>query len=126
MKSHITIGLIIATAIIGLSLGDALTGHGIRGNKNLNSMVVGGGSTSADSTSTTTTNAGGEDGGVTTSEEEVKGCKQNASAHYSGGYKGKDGKQHFTQVELTLTCPAGDEKDCKTGVVTHAIDENDN
>ena len=31
-------------AIVGLSLGDALTGHGIKGNQNLNPLILGNGS----------------------------------------------------------------------------------
>ena len=38
------IGVLVAMAVLGLSLGDALTGHGIKGNKNLNPIVVGDGS----------------------------------------------------------------------------------
>ena len=37
-------GILIAAAIVGMSVGDALTGYGIKGNLNLNPLVVGDGS----------------------------------------------------------------------------------
>ena len=43
MKTSKLLGVVIVMAIVGLSLGDALTGHGIKGNKNLNPIVAGSG-----------------------------------------------------------------------------------
>ena len=40
-------GAVVALAVLGLSLGDALTGHGVKGNDNLNPIVAGTGSSSS-------------------------------------------------------------------------------
>jgi len=50
------IGILVVVAVIGLSLGDALNGHGIKGNKNLNPIVLGDGSSSSTGTTTTGSN----------------------------------------------------------------------
>jgi len=55
------LGILVAAAIVGLSFGDALTGHGIKGNKNLNPLIVGDGSSSSSSSTSTTGNNGGDD-----------------------------------------------------------------
>jgi hypothetical protein len=41
MNINKLVGVAVGLAIVGLSLGDALTGHGIKGNKNLNPLIVG-------------------------------------------------------------------------------------
>ena len=50
MSASKLIGVLVAMAVLGLSLGDALTAHGIKGNKNLNPIVVGDGSGSGSGT----------------------------------------------------------------------------
>ncbi|MDR1153519.1 MAG: hypothetical protein LBL04_02315 [Bacteroidales bacterium] len=41
MNVNKLLGIAVRPAIVGLSLGDALTGHGVKGNKNLNPLIVG-------------------------------------------------------------------------------------
>ncbi len=41
MKVNKLVGIFVALAIIGLSLGDALTGHGMKGNGSLNPVALG-------------------------------------------------------------------------------------
>jgi len=54
MRNSKLFGLLVALAVVGLSLGDALTGHGIKGNRNLNPLVAG-------TRSGTTTGTGNDD-----------------------------------------------------------------
>ena len=58
-------GILIAAAIVGMSVGDALTGYGIKNNPNLNPLVVGDGSGSDGSGS-------GSSSGLRCSIEEVR------------------------------------------------------
>lgn len=41
MKNNSLIAVLVALSVVRLSVGDALTGHGIKGNKNLNPIVMG-------------------------------------------------------------------------------------
>jgi hypothetical protein len=59
------LGVLVAMAVLGLSVGDALTGHGIKGNKNLNPMVVGDGSSGSGNPGNSGSN--GSSGGATSS-----------------------------------------------------------
>jgi hypothetical protein len=64
-KSIKILGLCIAIAITGLSLGNALTGHGIKGNKNLNPVVLADGTSGSGSGTDSATGSGtGEDTGT--------------------------------------------------------------
>jgi hypothetical protein len=73
MNRKLTIcGVVVLAAIVGLSLGEALTGYGIKGNKNLNVAVLG------DGTTGTTGGSGGTGGGekkksvITTTREVIE------------------------------------------------------
>ena len=46
MKNRKLVCVLVAMTIVGLSLSDALIGHGVKNNKNLNSIVLGTGSNS--------------------------------------------------------------------------------
>ena len=53
VKANKLFGALVAVAVLGLSIGDALTGHGVKGNISLNQIVVGNGSSSSSSSSST-------------------------------------------------------------------------
>ncbi|MDR2040314.1 MAG: hypothetical protein LBQ60_20550 [Bacteroidales bacterium] len=61
MKISKFVGVLVALAIVGLSLGDALTGHGIKVNKNLNPIVVGDGSSSSGGSSSSSSSSSSDD-----------------------------------------------------------------
>ena len=46
--------------VLGLSLGDALSGHGVKGNTNLNPLIVGSGGSGSDSGSGSSGSGGGD------------------------------------------------------------------
>ena len=58
MNASKLIGVLVSMAVLGLSLGDAITGWGIKGNKNLLAMVLGTGSSSGPCFSCYTDNSG--------------------------------------------------------------------
>jgi len=66
MDANKFFGALVAVAVLGLSLGDALTGHGVKGNKNLNQIIVGTGSSS--------TSTGSGEAGTKVSFSENKEC----------------------------------------------------
>jgi len=64
-------GAFIGLAFLGLSIGDALNGHGILGNKNLNPIVVGDGSSSSSGSSNSSGSGGGLLDKICTSESSI-------------------------------------------------------
>jgi hypothetical protein len=67
------LGVLVAVAVLGLSVGDALTGHGIKGNKNLNPMVVGDGSSGSSGSGSGSSGSGSSSGNSSSSSGEKSG-----------------------------------------------------
>jgi len=85
------LGILVAAAVVGLSFGDALTGHGIKGNKNLNPLIVGDGSSGGSSSSSSS--AGSE------------GCYEQRSSSSSG--MGWEYYEYWCSIGNSTACTVG-------------------
>jgi len=89
------LGILVAAAIVGLSLGDALTGHGIKGNKNLNPLVVGNDSSGGSSSSSSSSSGGN---GKCRPESNVNWISPCSVYYY--WWCEKDGKDSFCEAGI--------------------------
>jgi hypothetical protein len=115
-------GMCLAIAIIGLSLGNALTGHGIKGNRNLNPEVLATGSNSNSGTGTSLWPGEGITGttGTGTDSEEVKYkitiplvSRVSGDCYQNGAYTCYD----TTEIRR-VECTEGGDSSCIPGTLT--------
>jgi hypothetical protein len=112
MNKNIKIsGLCIAIAIVGLSLGNALTGHGIKGNKNLNPAVFADGSSG--SGSGTGEGTGTDEGTGTKYTRDLKVESSDTGTPYTDG----DQTCYTFHVVTKVTCTPGGSVDCIPGTI---------
>jgi len=103
MKNNNLAVFLVALAVVGLSLSDALTGHGIKGNKNLNPIVMG--DDSGTGTGTGNGSSGSGSGGTGTGTGNG-GCENGLTNCYACCNKccvGEDG--------ICTLCEAGSEEE---------------
>jgi hypothetical protein len=117
----IRIGFLIAIAITGLSIENALTGHGIKGNMSLNPAVLATGSNSGSSTSSWP----GEGITGTTGTEEMEylyEIKVIPGEEDEGDSFMEDGKLCIiTTSTAKVECPDGGDDECIPGTLTQEV-----
>jgi hypothetical protein len=123
-KSIKILGLCIAIAITGLSLGNALTGHGIKGNKNLNPVVLADGTSGSGSGTDSGSGSGsgtGEGTGEGTNKKEIilgDATETESDWYYPDPINHPQKKRQTTSVSRSVTCGNNGNDQCTPGTAT--------